>query len=591
MFNVNLQYQLLMLGVTFIFRLRRFLKGYMREVVLGPTFKLIEAIFELIVPLVMAKIIDVGIVNKDIGYIYKMGGVMLLLGALGLGFSLMCQFFAARASQGFGTALRNEIFHHVNTLSHEDLDKIGAPSLITRITNDVNQVQFGFAMLIRLATRAPFLIIGAAAMALMIDLKIGIIFLLIVPFVAVMLFFIMSRSVPLYRVIQKKLDRIALITKENLDGLRIIRAFAKEERECGRFKSATDDAFKSSVTVGKIAALLNPLTYIIMNFGVIAVLWFGGIRVNEGGLLTGEVVALVNYMTQISLTLVALASLIVTLSKAAASAVRVNEVLAMAPSVVESSAPATAPAREIVAKLVFDDVSFSYNRNKEYAISHISFCVNSGETLGIIGGTGSGKSTLVGLIPRFYDIDSGRVLIDGQDIRSFSFKTLRQKLGLVPQQAALFSGSIGENLRLGEAEATDEMLEKAIGLAQATDFVNAQGGFGAPVSQGGRSLSGGQKQRLCIARAVVSHPEILILDDSSSALDAATGVALRQALADYDGTVVMISQRVNSIRFADKIIVLDNGCLVGEGTHSELLESCEIYREIVASQESAEVSI
>lgn len=566
---------------------KKYLGGFKKELIIGPAAKLTEAVFELIVPLIMADIIDVGI-NGGAGkpYIYRMGGIMVLMGALGLCCALVCQYLASRASQGVGTVIRNDLFRHIGSLSHAELDRFGTPSLITRVTNDVNQVQSAVAMLIRLVVRAPFLVIGAAVMAMAIDLKLSLIFLAVMPLVAAVLYFIMFRSVPLYRVIQKKLDKISLITRESLSGARVIRAFSGEEAEEKRFREANDDFAETSMRVGRLSALLNPLTYAIMNLAIAAIVWFGGFRVDSGALTQGQVIAFVNYMTQISLALVVVANLVVLFTKAAASSARINEVFDTEPSIKDGSgaeASANAPMIE------FRDVSFSYSEGGDNALEHISFSVQKGETVGIIGGTGSGKSTLVSLIPRFYDAEQGSVLINGADVKSYGLKELRQRIGFVPQKAMLFSGTIAENLRWGNENATDEQLRKAAETAQAKEFIDKlPEGFNTYINQGGRNLSGGQKQRLTIARALTVSPEILILDDSASALDFATDAALRKAIAKdtQNMTVLIVSQRATSIRHADKIVVLDDGEAVGIGTHDQLMESCGVYREIVMSQES-----
>ena len=566
---------------------KKYLGGFKKELIIGPAAKLTEAVFELIVPLIMADIIDVGI-NGGAGkpYIYRMGGIMILMGALGLCCALVCQYLASRASQGVGTVIRNDLFRHIGSLSHAELDRFGTPSLITRVTNDVNQVQSAVAMLIRLVVRAPFLVIGAAVMAMTIDLKLSLIFLAVMPLVAAVLYFIMFRSVPLYRVIQKKLDKISLITRESLSGARVIRAFSGEEAEEKRFREANDDFAETSMRVGRLSALLNPLTYAIMNLAIAAIVWFGGFRVDSGALTQGQVIAFVNYMTQISLALVVVANLVVLFTKAAASSVRINEVFDTEPSVRDGSGAVVSAKAPMIE---FKDVSFSYSEGGDNALEHISFSVKKGETVGIIGGTGSGKSTLVSLVPRFYDAEQGSVLIGGADVKSYGLKELRQRIGFVPQKAMLFSGTIAENLRWGNESATDEQLRKAAETAQAKEFIDKMPeGFDTFINQGGRNLSGGQKQRLTIARALAGSPEILILDDSASALDFATDAALRKAIArdTSEMTVMIVSQRATSIRHADKIIVLDDGEAVGIGTHDQLLESCEVYREIVMSQES-----
>lgn len=566
---------------------KKYLGDFKKELIVGPAAKLTEAIFELIVPLIMADIIDVGI-NGGAGkpYIYRMGGIMILMGALGLCCALVCQYLASRASQGVGTVVRNDLFRHIGSLSHAELDRFGTPSLITRVTNDVNQVQSAVAMLIRLVVRAPFLVIGAAVMAMTIDLKLSLVFLAVMPLVAAVLYFIMFRSVPLYRVIQKKLDKISLITRESLSGARVIRAFSGEAAEEKRFREANDDFADTSMRVGRLSALLNPLTYAIMNLAIAAIVWFGGFRVDSGALTQGQVIAFVNYMTQISLALVVVANLVVLFTKAAASSARINEVFETEPSIKDGSGAAVSAKAPVIE---FKDVSFSYSEGGDNALENITFSVQKGETVGIIGGTGSGKSTLVSLIPRFYDAENGCVIINGADVKSYGLKELRQKIGFVPQKAMLFSGTIAENLRWGNENASDEQLQKAAETAQAKEFIDKMpDGFNTHINQGGRNLSGGQKQRLTIARALTGSPEILILDDSASALDFATDAALRKAIAKdtQNMTVLIVSQRATSIRHADKIIVLDDGEAAGIGTHAELLENCPVYREIVMSQES-----
>ena len=571
-----------------MFKLAHYLKYFKKEVILGPIFKLTEAIFELIVPLVMAKIIDVGIKNSDLPYIFKMGGLMLLLGVAGLCFALTCQYFAAKASQGVGTVIRNDLYRRINTLSHAEIDRIGTPSLITRITNDVNQLQLAVAMLIRLVSRAPFLVVGATVMSMLLDLRLSLIFLLVMPLLALVLYLVMSRSVPFYRTIQKKLDRLSLITRENLSGVRVIRAFSKQNTEENRFNEASDDLLKSSVMVGKIAALLNPLTFLIINFSILAIIWFGGLRVDSGSLSQGQIIAFVNYMTQILLALVVVANLVVIFTKASACGARVNEILETEPSVKETAKAdvqtTTEPDRPAIE---LKHVSFSYSGTEEYALRDVSAVIFPGETVGIIGGTGSGKSTLVHLLSRFYDVSEGEILINGVNVKDYPFSQLRSQIGLVPQRAVLFSGTLAQNLRWRKTDASQEEMQKALDVAQAAEFVSKlPDGFETTIEQGGRNLSGGQKQRLTIARALVGAPKILILDDSASALDFATDAALRRAIQRdvKDATVILVSQRVNTVKRADKIIVLDDGEVAGIGTHAELFEACGEYREICLSQ-------
>ena len=575
----------------------RFLKQFKKEVLIGPVFKLTEAVFELIVPLVMAQIIDVGIANGDRGYVLRMGGVMVLLGLVGLGCALICQYCAARASQGFGTVLRSEMFRHINTLSHGEIDQIGTPSLITRITNDVNQLQLAVAMLIRLVVRAPFLVIGATVMALLLDWKLACIFFVAAPLMALVLYLVMSRSIPFYRIIQKKLDRISLITRENLSGVRVIRAFSRQEKEKERFAQASEDQMSTSIAVGRISALLNPLTSAIINLAIAAVIWFGGFRVDAGGMTQGEVIAFVNYLNQILLAMIVVANLVVIFTKAAASATRVDEVLQLHPSIVNR---VSRPAQEVEGspEIAFDAVSFAYPDAGAYSLSDISFTVARGQTLGIIGGTGCGKSTLVNLIPRFYEVSQGCIRVDGVDVRDYPMDQLRGKVGIVPQRAVLFSGTLRQNMQWRKQDATDEEIWQALETAQAASFVRKMpDGLDSVILQGGKNLSGGQKQRLTIARALVGEPEILILDDSASALDFATDAALRRAIAKFSAgrgnrmTTIIVSQRANTVRYADQIVVLDDGKAAGIGTHEQLLESCQTYREIYWSQNERQEAV
>lgn len=568
---------------------KRYLGAVKKEIIIGQTSKLIEAIFEVIVPLIMAAIVDNGI-NGGMGksYIYRMGGVLVLLGVLGLCFALICQYLASKASQSVGTVMRNDMFRHINSFSHAELDRLGTPSLITRLTNDINQVQQAVAMFIRLVVRAPFIVIGSAIMAMSIDLKLSVIFVIIIPLVALVLYLIMSRSIKYYKVIQKKLDRISLVTREGLSGVRVIRAFSQQDAEQKRFDEANDDYLDVSLRVGRLSALLNPLTYVILNLAIAAIVWYGGIRVNIGDLTQGEVIAFVNYMTQISLALVVVANLVVLFTKAAASSARINEVLDIEPSIKNGTVESGAGSENAVE---FSHVYFSYNGSGEYALEDIDFTAKKGETVGVIGGTGSGKSTLASLIPRFYDITKGELKIDGVNAADYDTTVLRGRIGVVPQKAVLFSGTIAENMRWGKRDASDEDIYSALETAQAKEFVDKlPEGLNTHIAQGGKNLSGGQKQRLTIARALVSQPDILILDDSASALDFATDAALRKAIAKNTSnmTVFIISQRANSIMQADKIIVLDDGKQVGLGTHKELLESCDVYREICYSQLSKE---
>lgn len=575
----------------------KYLKQFKFQVLVGPVFKLTEAIFELIVPLVMAQIIDVGIANGDRGYVIRMGGVMVLLGLVGLCCALICQYCAAKASQGFGTVLRSEMFRHINSLSHGEIDQIGTPSLITRITNDVNQLQLAVAMLIRLVVRAPFLVIGSTVMALMIDWKLACVFFVAAPLMALVLYLVMSRSIPFYRIIQKKLDHISLITRENLSGVRVIRAFSRQEKEKERFAQASDDQMTTSIAVGRISALLNPLTSAIINLAIAAVIWFGGFRVDSGNMTQGEVIAFVNYLNQILLAMIVVANLVVIFTKAAASATRVDEVLQLHPSIVDR---VSRPAQEVEGspEIAFDAVSFAYPDAGAYSLSDISFTVARGQTLGIIGGTGCGKSTLVNLIPRFYEVSQGSIKVAGVDVRDYPMEQLRGKVGIVPQRAVLFSGTLRQNMQWRKQDATDEEIWQALETAQAASFVRKMpDGLDSVILQGGKNLSGGQKQRLTIARALVGEPEILILDDSASALDFATDAALRRAIAKFSAgrgnrmTTIIVSQRANTVRYADQIVVLDDGKAAGIGTHEQLLESCQTYREIYWSQNERQEAV
>jgi len=595
-------------------KLIKYLKGYAEESVIGPLFKLLEACFELIVPLVMANIIDIGIRNGDRTYILRMGGIMVLLGVLGLVCSLTAQYFAARAALGFGTALRNDLFAHINSLSLSEIDKIGSATLITRITGDVTQVQTGVNLVLRLLLRSPFIVAGAVIMSFTIDAELALIFLAVSLLISMVIYLIMTRSVPHYKSAQSKLDMVSLITRENLSGVRVIRAFSRQKDELERFGQAHDDLTRTQLLVGRISALLNPATYLVLNAGITAILWFGGITVYHGDISQGEVIALINYMSQILLALLALSNLIISVTRASASAARINEIFAVKPSMADGGAalPGEAPedqtagsevkksgpghpkagsmeakVRPGAPKVEFRDVSFSYNRSDEKALSDITFQAGSGETIGIIGGTGSGKTTLVSLIPRFYDVTGGEVLIDGINVKDYPFSELRKKVAVVPQKAVLFRGTIRQNMQWGKKDATDEEIYKALEIAQAREFVDAKpDGLDTMVMQGGTNLSGGQRQRLTIARALVAGPQVLILDDSSSALDFATEARLRKALMAQtrDMTVFIVSQRASSIKHADRIIVLDNGMVAGIGKHDELLETCEVYREICLSQ-------
>lgn len=571
-----------------MFKLRRFLKDYKKECIIGPLCKLFEAILELFVPMVMADIIDVGVKNGDGGYVLKMGGVMVLLGVVGLMSALVCQYLASKASQGVGTKIRRELFAHINSLSHAELDRLGTPSLITRITNDVNQVQQSVAMGIRLLTRAPFIVIGALIMSMTINLQMSIIFFIAAVLIGITLYLVMTRSIPIYSAIQKKLDKIGLISRENLSGNRVIRAFSKQKSEEERIDNATEELAKTSIRVSRLSALLSPVTYAVTDIAIIAIIWFGAINVNNGtGMLSGDIIALINYMTQILLAMIVVANLVILLTKASASAQRINEVFETQPSVVEKNHDAISVSKSnSTPKVEFEDVTFTYGDGDD-ELSDISFRIMRGQTVGIIGGTGCGKSTLINLIPRYYDVKSGSVSVDGVNVKDYPFVQLRSQIGIVPQQSILFSGTIRENMKWQNKDASDEEIISALKTAQAYEFVSKlKNGLDSYVEQGGKNFSGGQRQRLCIARAIVGSPELLILDDSFSALDFATDAALRKALKESttDMTVIIVTQRCSTIKNADLILVLDDGRLVGKGTHDELFENCETYREICLSQ-------
>lgn len=570
-----------------MFKLIKYLKGYTVQSIIAPLFKFLEATFELIVPVVMARIIDIGIKNSDKAYIYKMGFILILLGVLGLAASITAQYFAAKASVGFGTALRKDFYRHLNTLSHAETDKIGAPTMITRITNDINQAQTGVNMFLRLFLRSPFIVIGSIIMCLTVSVRLTLIFAVAAPVIGLIIYLIMTSTIPGYKKIQGKLDKVSLLTRENLSGVRVIRAFSKQQKEKEDFEAETENLLKAQVRVGRISALLNPLTFVVVNLAIAAILWFGGISVDAGDITQGELIALVNYMNQILLALIYLANLIIILTKAGASAARINDVFAVKPSVTdegntEQTEVTGAPAVE------FKNVTFTYHKDKP-SLENVTFSINKGETIGIIGGTGSGKTTLVNLIPRFYDTVQGEVLVDGVNVKEYPFAQLRKKIGIVPQRASLFKGTIRSNLLWGKKDASEEEMWYALETAQAAEFVRKiPEGLDAKVEQGGRNFSGGQRQRLTIARAVIMKPHILILDDSASALDFATDAALRKALAKdiSDAAVFIVSQRASGIKHANRIIVLDDGKPVGMGVHKDLFDSCQIYREICLSQMS-----
>lgn len=570
-----------------------YLTGYEKETVLAPLFKMLEALLELFVPLVMAAVIDVGIAGGDRRYIVRMCLLLVALGIIGLVCSVTAQFFAAKAATGFSTKLRHALFSHIQSLSYTEMDQIGTSTLITRMTSDVNQVQSGVNLFLRLFLRSPFIVFGAMVMAFTVDVKAALVFVVTIPLLSVVVFGIILWTMPLYQKVQGRLDRVLGLTRENLSGARVIRAFNKEEDEKKRYREENDALAGVQKFVGGISGLMNPAAYVIINGAVIAILYTGAVRVDIGSLTQGEVIALVNYMSQILVELVKMANLIITLTKAVACGNRVQGVLETKSSMAfraagtdesaagEENAGAGAPAVE------FRHVSLTYAGAGSEALTDISFSIRKGDTLGIIGGTGSGKTSVVSLIPRFYDATAGTVLVDGRDVKEYGKEELRKKIGVVPQKAVLFAGTIAENLRWGKEDASDEELRRALEISQAAEFVEKKdGGLDAPVLQGGKNLSGGQRQRLTIARALVRRPKILILDDSASALDFATDAALRRALKTMDDApaVCIVSQRTSSIRYADQILVLEDGKAAGLGTHEQLLKTCPVYQEIHYSQ-------
>ena len=570
-----------------------YLKHYKKESIIGPLFKLLEAVFELIVPLITARIIDVGIRNQDSAYIWRMAAVLVAFGILGLVCSLLAQYFAAKAAVGFGTELRHDLFSHIEQLSYAAIDKAGSATLVVRMTSDINQVQAGVNLVLRLFLRSPFIVIGALVMAFTINVKMALIFVVTVPLLALVIYSIMILTIPLYKKVQRALDQVLVSTRENLAGIRVIRAFCTQKKEQEEFDAKSEVLMKLQFLTGRISALLNPITYTIVNAGIIAVVWYGGGQVSEGTLTQGEVIALVNYMSQILLALVALANLIVSFTKAVASAARLNEVFALESELADGNVE-TGKENGKAQKVRMEHVTFCYPGSQEPALWDLSFTANVGETIGIIGGTGSGKTTLVNLIPRFYDVTEGKIEVDGIEISDYKMENLRKQIGIVPQKAVLFSGTIRSNLKMGKEQASEQEMYAALKIAQALEFVEEKPkNLDAPVSEGGKNLSGGQKQRLTIARALVKDPEILILDDSASALDFATEAALRRALLEdsKNRTVFWVSQRASSIMHADRILVLDDGKLAGCGTHEELLETCSVYQEICRSQFSKEEGV
>lgn len=566
-----------------------YLKEYKKESVLGPLFKLLEATLELFVPLVVAAIIDTGIGNQDRGYVVKMCLVLVLLGLIGLAFSVTAQYFAAKAAVGFVTTIRHVLFGHIQKLSYAELDTQGTSTLITRMTSDMNQVQNGVNLTLRLLLRSPFVVIGAMVMAFTIDVKAALVFVVGIPALAVVVFGVMLACIPLYRKVQNRLDKVLGLTRENLTGVRVLRAFCKEEEQEAEFQKQNQTLTDTQKFVGRISALLNPLTYVIINVAIIALIWIGAIRVDMGIITQGAVVALYNYMSQILTELIKLANLIINITKSVACGNRIQSVLEVEPSVKDGAATVSGDgeAGKSAYSVVFEHAGIRYPDAAQEAVSDITLNVRPGETIGIIGGTGSGKSSMVNLIPRFYDCSSGAVYVDGRNVCTYGLTELRDKIGVVPQKSVLFAGTIRSNMQWGKPDATDEEIFAALEIAQAKDVVSKkEKGLDTEVEQGGKNFSGGQRQRLTIARALVKQPEILILDDSSSALDFATDAALRMAIGSmkHRPTLFIVSQRTSAIQYADKIVVLDDGSVVGIGTHEELMNTCEVYREIYDSQ-------
>ena len=561
-----------------------YLKYYKKETILAPLFKMLEASFELFVPLVIASMIDKGIEGNNKSYILSMGAILVLLGIIGLVCSVTAQYFSAKAATGFASRLRKALFSHIQRLSFSQLDENGTATLITRMTSDVNQVQSGVNLVLRLFLRSPFIVFGAMIMAFTVDVKAALIFVVTIPLLSIVVFGIMLISIPLYKKVQLALDKVLQKTRENLSGIRVIRAFNKEDEERADFYVKNEELNKVQVFVGRFSALMNPITYLIVNGAILYLIWIGAWQVEVGELKQGEVVALVNYMSQILVELVKLANLIITVTKAIACGKRIEEVLELSVDIYQAEEKVK---EEYKGAVVFENVTFAYHKDAQPAISNISFMAKKGETIGIIGGTGSGKSTLVNMLPAFYKPTQGEIYIDGLNVDAYEEQKLKEKIGIVMQKAVLFKGSIAENLRFGKESATEEEMWQALSMAQAKEFVEQkEGGLQFVISEGGKNLSGGQRQRLTIARALVKQPEILILDDSASALDYATDAALRKALKDTGDNQItfIVSQRAASIMHADKILVLDEGEMVGSGTHNELLESCEVYQEIYASQ-------
>lgn len=567
-----------------MFKLRKYLKGYWGRFFIGPFFKFLEAVFELIVPIVMIQIMDVGIVNNDTSYIWKMGLILFVLGVVGLGFSLICQYFASVVSQGFARNLRHDLYNHINQISFSDIDKYGTSRLITRITNDIYQAQTGIAFVIRLVVRSPFIVIGSIVASILIDPLLGLVFCIVGPIITILLCIILSYITKEFKVIQTKLDKISLVSRENLSGVRVVRSFSKQLEEIDRFEDANEDFTKANLRVSKIQAYLNPLTFAIINIAIVFIMYYGGVRVNIGNITQGELIAFINYMNQISVAVVALANLFVILSKANASSERIHKILSIEPKII-SGDKLFNPHYPV--SVEFENVYLNYTDSNDDELEDISFSLNKGEMIGIIGGTGSGKSSIINMILRFYDAKSGIVKVGGEDVRELNLKSLRDNIGIVPQKSVLFTGTISSNLKFGKEDATYEEMIEALKISQAYDFVmEKSAGLESPVLRDGKNFSGGQRQRLCIARALIKKPEILILDDSCSALDFKTDRDLRMALRENGSnqTVIIVTQRCSSIIDCDKILVIDDGRLAMVGTHDELLEKSDVYQDIYYSQ-------
>lgn len=573
-------------------RIRKFLKPYKKLLIIGPTFKLLEAILELFLPFFMSKVIDIGVANQDGPYIIRMGLWMLLIAVLGVVFALICQYSASLVSQGVGTDIRNALYSHIGSLSNAEIDSLGTASLVNRITNDVNQLQLAVAMLIRLVIRAPFLCIGGLVMSFIIDPKLSIIVLIVLPIFVFILFLTMKKTIPYYKIVQRNLDKIALILRENLSGIRVIRAFTRSNYEKERFNKSNQEYERNAIKVGRVSALLNPLTSLVMNFSIGAIIWFGGVRVNSGDMTTGGVIAFIGYVTQILAALIVISNLVVIFTKAYASLLRVNEVFDTKTSIVEGEEFVTGDESDYM--IEFKAASMSYKVGANLSIKNISFQVKKGETIGIIGGTGSGKSSLVQLIPRFYDTVDGEVLIKGRNVKQYKLEQLRKMISIVPQKSVLFTGTIASNLKMGKEEINLQDMKEATDIAMASEFIDKlPEGFDTKVNRGGVNFSGGQRQRLTIARALVTKPEILILDDSFNALDYVTDAKLRKALKEHRGdlTTFIVSQRASTIKDCEQIIVLNEGEIAGIGSHETLINSCEVYREICESQELMEKEV